>query len=84
MSEAPRRLSPEQMTDGHLRLETADWLRFPAYLALTGEEKSERNLPVTRAQMIAFVRRVRWLERLRPGREQWLARIGVNQERPAD
>lgn len=51
------------MTDGHLRLETAARLRYPAYLAMADWAKVERGLPVTRGDMLLYIRRMRWLER---------------------
>ena len=59
------RLDPDQMTLGHLKLEVADRMRFPGYLALTDAEKINRNLPCSRVAMMEFIRRDRWLERLR-------------------
>ena len=48
-------LDPAQMTDGHLKLEIASILRYPAYLVLNNWSKLRRGMPVTRREMISYV-----------------------------
>lgn len=46
----------EEWTNGQLKMETASQLNDPAYIMMLDYEKEDRKYPVTREEMIKFIR----------------------------
>lgn len=50
----------EQWTNGQLKFEVASQLNEPSYIMMLDYEKEDRKYPVTREEMISYLRKGAW------------------------